>query len=337
MTSANWMAYLSSGKWPVVGAFGAMAAFALIALLGSHYIRFLQKRYMGQYIREDGPASHQSKAGTPTLGGVLIFVGAAIGLGVAILLNPAMMLTHPVWISVLAALLFGILGFSDDYLKIAKKKNKGLSGYSKLAVQVGFGLAVGLYLMFYQERSSLNVFYQTPFELGLLYPIFVALVITATSNAVNITDGLDGLAAWTTIIALLAVSIVLSTTGYPELAVLSLVLLGGCAGFLLFNRYPARIFMGDTGSLALGGLLGTMMALGDAELWLPLVGIVYVVECLSVILQVISFKSTGKRIFKMAPIHHHFELLGMHETQVVMSFCGLQFLGCLLGLYLNQQ
>lgn len=326
----------SNAAWAAWGLLGAVVAFGAIAALGNCYIRFLQKRYMGQYIREDGPQSHHSKAGTPTLGGLLILLGAALGTLVVSLLNPGQMLTMPVWITLLSGLIFGALGFSDDYLKIAKKHNKGITGYTKLAIQAGFGAVIGLYLLTYQDRSSVNVFYKTALELGLFYPLFSAFTVAATSNAVNITDGLDGLASWTTLITFIATSVILATTGYPELSIIALTLAGACAGFLLFNRHPARIFMGDTGSLALGGLFGTMMVLGDAELWTPLVGVIYVAECLSVILQVISFKTTGKRIFKMAPLHHHFELTGMHETQVVVMFSLAQFSGCLLGLYINQ-
>ena len=326
----------SETAWAVWGLLGAAVAFGFIAALGNPYITFLQKRYMGQYIREDGPQSHHSKAGTPTLGGLLILLGAAVGIIVVSIFNKDQMLSMPVWITVLSGIVFGALGFSDDYLKIAKKHNKGITGYTKLAIQAGFGAVIGLYLFGYQDRSSINLYYKNAIEIGLFYPIFSAFTVTATSNAINITDGLDGLASWTTLITLAASSIVLATTGYPELSIIALTLAGACAGFLLFNRHPARIFMGDTGSLALGGIFGTMMVLGDAEMWVPFLGIIYVAECLSVIMQVISFKTTGKRIFKMAPLHHHFELCGMHETKVVLMFSAVQFAGCLIGLYINQ-
>lgn len=319
----------------LLGTLLAAIAFAVVALVGKPYIAFLQKKYLGQFIREDGPQSHQAKAGTPTLGGLLIFLGLMSGLAAFVFLDTGNSITLPTWIVLLVGLVFGGLGFVDDYLKISKKKNKGVSGYTKLAVQLGLGMAVGLYVINYQERSNISVFYQTYLELGWFFPIFATLVITGASNAVNITDGLDGLAGSTMIVALLGASLILYANGYPELAMICAILIGACAGFLLFNWNPAKIFMGDTGSLALGGILGAMMVLGDAELWLLLIGIIFVIEALSVMLQVGYFKLTqGQRLFKMAPIHHHFELSGLKEKQVVYLFTGIQAFAVLLSIFL---
>jgi phospho-N-acetylmuramoyl-pentapeptide-transferase len=268
--------------------------------LGGPYINFLKKRYMGQYIREDGPQSHHSKAGTPTAGGVLILVAFLFGLLGVSIMSGFTLLTLPVLMVVGVTLVFGVLGFVDDYLKISKKKNKGVSGYTKLAVQVIAGLVVGWSVLQTDPLGTVSLFGLASIPLGWLYPVFAAFVITAASNAVNLTDGLDGLASGTALMSFMTLSLLLFDRGAINLGMVSQMLAGASLGFLVFNRNPARIFMGDTGSLALGGALGALVVAGRMEFWLVLLGAIYVLEALSVILQVLSFKTTGKRIFRMS-------------------------------------
>jgi phospho-N-acetylmuramoyl-pentapeptide-transferase len=302
--------------------------------LGGSYINFLKKRYMGQYIREDGPQSHQVKAGTPTAGGVLILAAFLFGLLGVSILSGFTLLTLPVLMVVGVTLVFGALGFVDDYLKISKKKNKGVSGYTKLAVQILAGLAVGWSVLQSDPSGTVSLFGLASIPLGWFYPVFAAFVVTAASNAVNLTDGLDGLASGTALMSFMTLSLLLFDRGAINLGLVSQMLAGAALGFLVFNRNPARIFMGDTGSLALGGALGALVVTGRMEFWLVLLGAIYVLEALSVILQVLSFKTTGRRIFRMSPLHHHFELGGWKETKVVYSFVTFQFACCILAVFL---
>ncbi len=293
-------------------------------ILGPPYIRILKEKTFGQYIREDGPESHKKKAGTPTMGGLLILVTALLTLAGFLIWKPGLINMELGW-AVLLLLVFALMGFSDDYLKIAKKKNKGLSGWSKLLFQVVFSGGLGVWMM-WQGGSSLSLFGPHAINLGWLYPLFAVLVITGASNAYNLTDGLDGLAGGTGFVSLIGFAFLLSV-GHPSLMLFALVLAGGCLGFLVFNRYPARIFMGDTGSLAIGGAMGAMAILGKVELYLLLLGAIYVLETLCVILQVSYFKLTkGKRLFKMSPLHHHFELSGWKEPTIVFTFTMTQIL-----------
>lgn len=311
-----------------------LAPLGLILVSGGKYIDFLKKRYMGQYIREDGPESHQSKKGTPTAGGVLILLAFVFGMFcLSVLKRPSFPTPQALWVLGIT-LVFGALGFIDDYLKISKKKNKGVSGYTKLAVQVLAGGALGWWMMQNNPAGSVSVFGLTSINLGWLYPFFTAFVITGSSNAINLTDGLDGLASGTSFMTFMAFSLMLFASGQTDLALVSQMLAGASLGFLMFNRYPARVFMGDTGSLALGGALGALAITARMEFWLTFLAAVYILEVLSVILQVISFKTTGKRIFRMSPLHHHFELGGWHETRVVYTFVTFQFVCCVLAVFL---
>lgn len=291
----------------------------LWVLLGPFYIRFLKQKMLGQYIREDGPQQHHQKAGTPTMGGLLIVAVVLLSLAMALAFGTIAVTPKLLWV-VLVLVVFGLLGFSDDYLKIAKQKNKGLSGWTKLLIQVLVGGAIGLWVMLAAGgHSTVDVFGHGVLSLGWLYPVFAILVITGASNAYNLTDGLDGLAGGTGLITFIGFAFLL--TQQPDLMLLSLLLAGGCLGFLIFNRHPAQIFMGDTGSLALGGAMGALAVLGKIELYLLLLGGIYVLETLSVMLQVAYFKLThGKRLFKMSPLHHHFELCGWREPTVVLTF-----------------
>jgi phospho-N-acetylmuramoyl-pentapeptide-transferase len=321
----NQAAVAAAGLSPVIFSIG----------LGAPYINYLKRRYMGQFIREDGPQSHLSKAGTPTAGGVLMLAAFVFGIIVMTAMQGTAFLTPPVLIVLGITLGFGLLGFVDDYLKISKKKNKGVSGYTKLMVQVGVGLALGFYVLNHSPTGgTVNFFGLFSLNMGWFYPIFSAFVITGASNSVNLTDGLDGLASGTLLMSFMTLSLLLFGISVPDLALTSQLLAGACLGFLMFNRHPARIFMGDTGSLALGGALGALVILGHIEMWITLLGSIYILEALSVILQVISFKTTGKRIFRMSPLHHHFELCGMKETQVVYSFVTFQFFCCVMAVFL---
>jgi len=314
----------------------ALMALVLSILLGPLLIRWLRAKQIGQAIREEGPKAHLSKKGTPTMGGVLI--NAAVAIPTLIWCDLS---NRYVWVALLATLGAMLIGLGDDWRKVSRQHNRGLSGRQKLFFQTLIGLAVGF--------ASLRVFEKRPdpsglivpflksvhLELGLFYVLFAAIVVVGSSNAVNLTDGLDGLAIGATLIASGTLAIlayiagnvkaasylfVPSVPGTGELAVFLAAILGASLGFLWFNCHPAEVFMGDTGSLALGAALGTVAVLIKQEVLLVLVGGLFVIEALSVILQVGSFKLTGKRIFKMAPIHHHFELLGWSESKVITRF-----------------
>lgn len=293
------------------------------------------KRKAGQNIREDGPQSHLSKAGTPSMGGIAIIIaaflttiGAAVmgkidGLGCAIIL--------------LVFVGFGLIGFFDDYLKVIKKNNLGLRAYQKFGLQTILSVILAVYLANYTEGST-SVY--IPFadiyvNFGIWYIPFVVFVVLAMTNAVNLTDGLDGLASGVTAFISLFFAVAGFTYGIVTGAYFCSAMCGACLGFLVFNRNPAKVFMGDTGSLALGGGLAAAAILMKLELLLPIVGLLYVIEALSVVLQVGYFKiSGGKRIFKMAPIHHHFEKCGFSEVQVVTGFWIFAVLCCVAGFFI---
>lgn len=293
------------------------------------------KRKAGQNIREDGPQSHLSKAGTPSMGGIAIIIAASLttigaavmgkidGLGCTIIL--------------LVFVGFGLIGFFDDYLKVIKKNNLGLRAYQKFGLQTILSVILAVYLVNYTEGST-SVY--IPFadiyvNFGIWYIPFVVFVVLAMTNAVNLTDGLDGLASGVTAFISLFFAVAGFTYGIVTGAYFCSAMCGACLGFLVFNRNPAKVFMGDTGSLALGGGLAAAAILMKLELLLPIVGLLYVIEALSVVLQVGYFKiSGGKRIFKMAPIHHHFEKCGFSEVQVVAGFWIFAVLCCVAGFFI---
>lgn len=301
----------------------------LSAGFGVYALKFLRRLKLGQHIREDGPQSHLSKGGTPTMGGIIFLLPA---LALTFLFAQATLHTYVI---LLIVLLIGGLGFYDDLQKILLRNNKGITPRQKLVGQAGIGLLLGLYLMFgvqgFQPVLELPLLgFRLP--LGWAYLPFVMFFFTATTNSVNLTDGLDGLASSVAIISLAALSCLLILQGglnqpgsYAGI-VLGLSTLGGCLGFLWYNSHPAQVFMGDTGSLALGGILSVMACLGHLELWFAVIGLVFVAEALSVMIQVFWFKRTKKRIFRMSPLHHHFELGGWKETQVVNRFSIVAFL-----------
>lgn len=313
--------------------YAALAALALALLVGPSMIRTLQKYQIGQQIREEGPKSHQGKRGTPTMGGVLILVAV---IGSTLLL--ADLTNAYVWLALLSLVGFGAVGFYDDYLKIIKKRSEGLRPRTKLGLQVLIALAVALILYklpAYSTQLSVPFFKKLHPNLGVFYVPFVVFVIVGASNAVNLTDGLDGLAVGPVIVTAIAYTVVSYVAGHAkiaeyllithiegagELAVFCAAMFGASLGFLWFNAYPASVFMGDVGSLALGGALGTVAVISKHELLLAVVGGLFVVEAVSVIFQVGSYKWRRKRVFLMAPIHHHYELKGWEEPKIVVRF-----------------
>lgn len=323
--------------------YAAITAFLIAFVLAPPLIRKLQSYGIGQKIREEGPSRHQVKGGTPTMGGILILFAVVI----ATLLWTD--LTTPyVWLAVIAIVGFGAVGLWDDYLKVMRGKNQGLTVWQKVGAQVLVALGIGGLLYFlpaYSTRLSVPFFKGFSPDLGLFYIPFAVLVIVGASNAVNLTDGLDGLAVGPVMIAAMAYTIVAYVSGHHgfadyllipyiegagELAIFTASIFGASLGFLWFNTYPASVFMGDVGSLPLGAALGTVAVISKHELLLLLVGGVFVIEALSVIFQVASFKSRGKRVFLMAPIHHHFELKGWEEPKVVVR---LWIVAILLALF----
>ena len=329
-------------------ALAILTALVLGIALGPTLIRTLRKNQIGQAIREEGPASHQAKAGTPTMGGVLIL---------AAVLVPIMLwgdLTEPwVWVVTLTTLLYGGIGFLDDLLKIRHGKNLGLRAWQKFGLQLMVGIAAATAIRLVADSSPYAGELVAPFfksahvQLGLLYIPFVAVVLAGFSNAVNLTDGLDGLAIGSVLIAfgtytvftylagnakLAKYLLIPSVPGAGEVTVFCAAMVGACLAFLWFNCHPAEVFMGDVGSLALGAAIACTAVIAKQELLLVVVGGLFVAEALSVILQVASFKTRGKRIFKMSPLHHHFELSGWAETQVVVRFWIVAIVFALIGL-----
>jgi len=317
-------------------AYSGVTALALSLILGNLMIRMLQKFQIGEKIRSDGPEHHASKSGTPTMGGLLILVTF---LGATLLW--ANLENRYIWLIIFSAVGFGAIGFWDDILKL--RKSKGISAKEKLFMQLLVSLTIGIYLLYfdpartdYATQLSVPFFKEFQPDLGFLYLFFIVFIMVGTSNAVNLTDGLDGLAIGPIIIAILTYTGVVYICGHVkfaeylriqyikdagEIAVASSAVLGASLGFLWYNSYPAQIFMGDVGSLSLGGLLGTIAVIVKHELLLILIGGIFVIEALSVIIQVAYFKYTGgKRFFKMAPLHHHFEELGWSEPKVIVRF-----------------
>ncbi len=297
--------------------YAAFLAFVICLILGPAAIGYLRKLKFGQSVRTDGPREHLKKSGTPTMGGVLIILAFTVA---TFVFSPG--LKYAPW-ALLATLGFGLVGLLDDYIIVVAKRPLGLKARHKLAGQVVVALALGF---FAASRPELGTGLLIPFTNQVLvlpwwlYVAFVAFLATGFSNAVNLTDGLDGLAAGTMTIAAVAYIMIALLLGHLEMAVFAAAVAGACLGFVWFNAHPAQIFMGDTGSLALGGALASFSVLTKTELFLVVIGGVFVAETLSVMIQVASFRLTGKRVFKMAPLHHHFELSGWPETKVVTRF-----------------
>jgi phospho-N-acetylmuramoyl-pentapeptide-transferase len=312
-----------------------MAAMLICIFLGPRFIEYLRLKEFGQHIREEGPEEHHEKAGTPTMGGLIVFTAIAI---------PYLVLSDrdTASLAVFGVALGGAaIGFVDDFLKIVRRRSLGLSARSKLIFQAG--LAFGLW---YVARHEVGL--ESSLELRIsdasldipdwVYPVVIFLVIAGSSNAVNLTDGLDGLAAGCCAIVLLAyTAITFITTGQHDLSLLSACFVGGCVGFLWFNSFPASIFMGDTGSLGLGGAIGAMAVMTQTEILLIVTGGIFVIEALSVALQVATFKVLRRRVLLMAPVHHHFELLAWSETKIMLRFWIVAAVCSGIGFTLYQQ
>lgn len=326
----------------------SMTALAICLVMGPWLIKRLREFQIGQVIRQEGPESHRAKAGTPTMGGLLILTGA-----LAPTLLWADLTNRYVWIAVITTAAFGAIGFIDDYLKITRRSSGGLAPRYKLGLQTVVGIAVGFVLMWLQSENVYNTRLIFPFfkqlipDLGWFYVPFAAFTLVAWSNAVNLTDGLDGLAISTFAVAAACLTALAYITGHRvfaeylllvrfapagELTVFCGALVGASLGFLWYNAHPAEIFMGDVGSLALGGALATVAILIKQELLLVIVGGVFVLEAASVVIQVASFKLRGKRVFRMAPLHHHFELIGWQEPKVITRFLIIAILFALFSL-----
>lgn len=305
-------------------------AFIFSLFIGPAVIKWLKYLKFGQSIRKEGPESHQKKAGIPTMGGILILL--SLTCTVLLFLSKQ----HLALACLLVTVGYGLIGFLDDMIIVVKKRNLGLTAKQKLFGQIVIAGLFAYYIWQHPEISKQILIpgFNYTLDLGYLYIPFVILVMIGTSNAVNLTDGLDGLASGTVIICLLAFLVITLTLKSFALAGFICAVLGSCLGFLWFNCHPAEVFMGDTGSLALGGACAGIAVLTGTELLLFIIGGIFVMETVSVILQVSSFKLTGKRIFRMSPIHHHFELLGWKETKVVYRFYLLAVLFALIGLWL---
>ncbi len=295
---------------------GGMAALLICIFLSPKFIEFLRLREFGQQIREDGPQGHHQKAGTPTMGGILIFLAVSV---------PFLILSNYEWKSVGVfgtAIACALLGFADDYIKLVRRRSLGLRARTKLVVTIAISLGlwyVAHELVHLPSYLFLN-FADYHIDLGPLYPVLIYLVVAGTTSAVNLTDGLDGLAAGCAAIVLLAYIGITFLVFDLDMAMLAGCLVGACIGFLWFNAFPATVFMGDTGSLGLGGAIAGLAVMTKTEVLLILLGGIFVIEALSVAIQVISFQTTRRRVFLMAPIHHHFELKAWSETKIILRF-----------------
>ena len=330
-------------------AWAALTALIISFIFGPWLIERMRRIKLGQYIREEGPKSHQQKAGTPTMGGILINIAIVIPTILwADIFNPY------IWIVLFVTFAYGAIGFVDDYRKLAKKQNEGLTAKEKFSMQIGVALAAGLAIAYlpsihnnYSTVLTFPFFKTLHVNLGFLYIPFIIVVLVGASNGVNLTDGLDGLAIGSTLIVAVTYTILTYAAGNfrvadylriawvpqaGELAVFCGAMVGASLGFLWFNAHPAEIFMGDVGSLALGGAIGCLAVMIKQEILLGLVGGLFVLEGMSVVLQVASFKLTGRRIFKMSPLHHHFELSGWRETKVVVRFWIIAIIFAMLAL-----
>lgn len=328
-------------------AYAAVTALVISYLMGSGYIRLLTRLKLGQTIREDGPQTHLKKGGTPTMGGGLMLF--SVILSILLWQNLSSLYT---WLSLSALVGFGLIGFIDDYLKVFRKSSEGLRGRIKLAGQLLISVFLTVFLYLSQSRELMGAlyipFFKNPvWNMGWLFIPFGVFVIVGTSNAVNLTDGLDGLAVGLLFIAFTAFGVISYLTGHAkfadylnipfikgagELSITGFAIMGACIGFLWFNCHPAEIMMGDSGSLSMGGMLGLLAVMVKKEILLGIIGGVFVMETLSVILQVFFYKRTGKRIFLMAPLHHHFELSGWPENKVVTRFWILGGMLAILGI-----
>ncbi|HLR62208.1 MAG TPA: phospho-N-acetylmuramoyl-pentapeptide-transferase [Lentibacillus sp.] len=312
-------------------------AFLITVLSSPIFIPFLRRLKFGQSIRDEGPKSHIKKTGTPTMGGIMIVISVVATAIIMVSKYSAGSIGYELWLLIFVMVGYGLLGFMDDFIKVAMKRNLGLTSKQKMAGQ----LVIAFIFYFILHYNDYATYIQIPgtsiqWELGWGYALLTVFMLVGASNAVNLTDGLDGLLAGTAAIAFGAFGI-LAWYGFPqnEITIFSLAAVGALLGFLVFNAHPAKVFMGDTGSLALGGSLAAIAILTKLEIILVIIGGVFVIETLSVIIQVISYKATGKRIFKMSPLHHHYELLGWSEWRVVTTFWLVGLVFAALGVYIE--
>ena len=312
---------------------GGSASLLICMFLGPRFIEYLRLKEFGQHIREEGPAGHHGKAGTPTMGGLAVVLAVCV---------PFLILSEyrAASIAVLGTgLAMAALGFADDVIKLRQRRSLGVSGRTKLLVQAVTALALWVLVTEYvelQDTLDLRVV-DAQVELGVAYPVLIFLVLAGATNGVNLTDGLDGLAAGCAAIVFLAfTAMTFITQGQEDLALLSACLVGACVGFLWFNSFPASVFMGDTGALALGGFIAALAVMTKTELLLIVIGGIFVIEALSVAIQVFSFQRFRKRVFLMAPIHHHFELMAWSETKIILRFWIVAAICAAIGFTLYQ-
>lgn len=308
--------------------YSVLVAFFISILQGPVLIPLLHKLKFGQNIREEGPESHKKKSGTPTMGGIIFIISTIITVFI-ILKKPG----SETILALFAFVSFGLIGLLDDLLKIINKKNEGLKAYQKMFLLLIVSSMIAFYAYFSPKIGSSIIipFTHITFDLGIFYVPFVIFYFASATNAVNLTDGLDGLATSITLLVMTFLAVISYSTGHYTLAIFSSIVAGALLGFLRYNAHPAQIFMGDTGSLALGGAVAVVAMILKLELIFIIVGGIYVAETISVVLQVASFKLYKKRIFKMAPLHHHFELSGWHETKIVTVFSIITVILCLIG------
>ena len=318
---------------------GLLAAFIIgilvVIVLMPMFIPFLHKMKYGQVQRVEGPQSHMAKSGTPTMGGIVFILATVISV---LIVNYKQLTDSKLLILIFVILAYGAIGLLDDALIIIKKSNEGLKAIYKYALQsivaIIFYLLAQAFIPGFTTEITIPLIDQS-FDIGFVYPVLIYFMFTATSNGVNLSDGLDGLATGLCMMAIAPFVIFSIITKDIVIASFAMALIGSLLGFMIFNYNPAKIFMGDVGSLALGGVLAALAILTHQEILLVLIGGVFVMETLSVIIQVISFKTRGKRVFKMAPIHHHFEMLGWNEPQVVLSFWFMGFICALVGIVIG--
>jgi phospho-N-acetylmuramoyl-pentapeptide-transferase len=315
---------------------GGVASLLICIFLGPKFIETLRNREFGQHIREDGPEGHHTKAGTPTMGGLVIFLAVSVPF---LILSDYRAVSLAVFGTAIAT---AALGFADDWSKISKRRSLGVSGRTKLAVQAVIAIALWLIATRYVGLSDtlrLRVL-DYSVDLGYFYPVLILLVLMGATNGVNLTDGLDGLAAGCCAIVLLAftaMTFITTGQGQEDMALLSACLVGACVGFLWFNSFPASVFMGDTGSLGLGGAIAALAVMTKTEVLLLLIGGIFVIEALSVLIQVFAFQRFRRRVFLMAPIHHHFEMLAWSETKIILRFWIVAAICSAIGFTLYQQ
>jgi phospho-N-acetylmuramoyl-pentapeptide-transferase len=306
--------------------YSVLIAFLLSIILGPLVIPMLHKLKFGQNIREEGPKSHLKKAGTPTMGGIIFMVSTIITMLIIVRHT-----SDEAMIALYCFIAFGLIGLIDDLLKITRKKNEGLTSKQKMVLLLVVSGLIGYYASIKIGTDIMIPFLNKNIDLGLWYVPFIIIYFVATTNSVNLTDGLDGLATCVTIVVMTFFALVSNMMFHSTLAIFCAALAGALLGFLKFNSYKAQIFMGDMGSLALGGAVAAVGMILKIPLLVIIVGGIYVMEAISVIIQVLVFKATGKRVFKMSPIHHHFELVGWHETKIVAIFSIVTVILCLIG------